>query len=147
MVKKIYNKYSASKKCKMIKFKIIKNGNGKGILTQVQENDQIPFKIKRIFYILKTKNKAFRGCHAHKKQSQILICLQGTVTFTVYKSKNVKKRYKLKSPSRGLFIPPKIWVDKIFFGKNAILLVLANGLYNETDYIRNFKNFLSYKKY
>ena len=132
-----------NKNCRFIKFKTISK-NIRGELCQVQQNDQVPFKIKRIFYILKTPNKTFRGCHAHKKQSQLLICLQGNIKLSVRTSENVRKKYVLKNSSHGLFVPPKTWVDKIFFNQNAILLVIVDGLYKETDYIRNFDEFLKY---
>ena len=134
---------SSNKLPKLIKFKLI---SCDGKLIQVQEKDQVPFKIKRLFYILDIPKNKYRGCHAHKKQSQLLVCLHGNIRLAVITNKNKKKKYILKSSNYGLFIPPKIWVDKIFFDHDAILLVLCDKVFKEKDYIRNLDKFLKHIK-
>jgi dTDP-4-dehydrorhamnose 3,5-epimerase-like enzyme len=107
-----------------------------GDLTPIEELVDIPFDIKRIYYITKVPTDITRGFHAHRKLHQVLICVNGSVKIKV---KNPKEEadYLLNNSSVGLYIGPYVWREMYDFTEGAVLLVLASDYYNENDYIRN----------
>jgi dTDP-4-dehydrorhamnose 3,5-epimerase-like enzyme len=119
----------------------------RGALVQVQNISDIPFAIKRIFYIYDVPKNKKRGSHAHKKQSQFLICIKGKlkINIKIYKKNKV---FNLCNPKEGLYIPPRVWLENINFSNKdkSILLVLTNGNFNENDYIRNYSDYLEFLK-
>ena len=117
------------------------NGDSRGSLIALEENKNIPFNIKRVYYIFNTKPHVIRGKHAHKKIEQVLICLKGSVKI---KLDNVieKKDFYLDKPHIGLHIKELTWREMSEFSKDCVLMVLASELYNEDDYIRDYKEFL-----
>jgi len=126
-------------KIKKLKFKNFIDVNG--ILVPIEGETSVPFKIARIFYILNVPKGEIRGQHAHKKCQQLLICLQGECEITCENGKS-KKTFKLNSPDQGLYIPPMIWSTQKFIQKNSFLLVLADQKFSESDYIRDYNQFL-----
>jgi len=127
------------KKCRIINFKKIGNNNV-GFLTSLEGNKEIPFNIKRIYYIHNVPKEIKRGFHAHKKLEQILICVNGNVKIKVDDG-NEKNIFKLSNPSKGLYIGSDIWREMYDFSQNSVLLVLASEYYNESDYIRDYEEF------
>jgi dTDP-4-dehydrorhamnose 3,5-epimerase-like enzyme len=131
--------------CYKIKLKSIIDR--RGVLVQVQNISDIPFAIKRIFYIYDVPKNKKRGSHAHKKQSQFLICIKGElkINIKIYKKNKV---FNLCNPNEGLYIPPRVWLENINFSNkgNSILLVLTNGNFTENDYIRNYSDYLEFIK-
>ena len=120
--------------CSLLKFL---NVTGKyGDLTPIEEHIDIPFDIKRIYYISKVPQNITRGFHAHRKLHQVLICLNGSVTIKV-KTPKEETEFILDNSSVGLYIGPYIWREMYNFSEGAVLLVLASDYYNEDDYIRN----------
>lgn len=120
--------------CSLLKFT---NITGKyGNLTPIEEMIDIPFDIKRIYYITNVPTDITRGFHAHRKLHQVLICVNGSVKIKV---KNPKEEadYLLNNSSVGLYIGPYVWREMYDFTEGAVLLVLASDYYNENDYIRN----------
>lgn len=120
--------------CSLLKFT---NITGKyGDLTPIEEMIDIPFDIKRIYYISKVPTDITRGFHAHRKLHQVLICVNGSVKIKV---KNPKEEadYLLNNSSVGLYIGPYVWREMYDFTEGSVLLVLASDYYNENDYIRN----------
>jgi len=124
-------------KTKLIKFKAFKDLNS--LLTPI-DNKQLPFTIKRIFYIYQLKAKDIRGGHAHKKCKQLLICLKGRIK-VVCRDGNVRIHYILDNPKIGLYIPPMVWATQYFQQDDSILLVLADKYYSQADYIHDYKKF------
>lgn len=116
-------------------------GNEKGSLIALEQYKNIPFEIKRVYYIFGTKEGVRRGLHAHKRLEQVLICVSGSVKIKVDDG-NGKKIFKLSNPSKGLYIGPGIWREMYDFSKSAVLLVLASEYYDEEDYIRDYEEFL-----
>ena len=118
-------------------------GDEKGSLISLEENKNIPFYIKRTYYIFGTQQDVSRGYHAHKKLSQSAICISGSCKFIL---DNGEKRESilLDSPNRGLFIDTLIWHEMHDFSHDCILLVLADDYYDENDYIRNYESFKKY---
>lgn len=128
------------KNCRIIIFKKIGN-NDVGFLTALEGNREIPFNIKRIYYIYNVPKEIERGSHAHKRLEQVLICVSGSVKIKVDDG-NEKKIIELSNPSKGLYIGPGIWHEMYDFNLNSVLLVLASEYYNERDYIRDYEEFL-----
>jgi len=120
--------------CSLLKFM---NINSKyGDLTPIEEMVDVPFDIKRIYYITKVPKGIERGFHAHRKLHQVLICLNGSVKIKVENPKE-ESEFILDDTSVGLYIGPYIWRQMYDFSEGAVLLVLASDYYDESDYIRN----------
>lgn len=116
----------------------------KGNITVIQNLKEIPFEIKRIFYLYDIPGGESRGAHAHKECHQFLIAVSGSFEVFLDDGK-VKKNVVLNQPYRGLHIPPGIWASEINFSSGVICLVLTSQKYNENDYIRNYDEFLKKK--
>ena len=112
----------------------------KGHLTPIESDKDIPFDIKRIYYITRVPENTIRGFHAHKDLHQILICLNGTVKVNVSDPFN-KETFLLDNPSKGLYIGPWLWREMYDFSPAAVLLVLASDYYKEEDYIRDYRTY------
>lgn len=125
----------------LIKYKI--KGDSRGSLIALEANKDIPFEIKRIYYIFDTKEGVVRGRHAHKALEQILICVSGSCTIVIDDGKE-RTEVVLNKPDIGLYIGPNMWREMKDFSPGAVLLVLASDFYNEADYIRNYDEFLKY---
>lgn len=122
-----------------------KISDDRGVLSFAQENGSIPFSFKRIFYLYNMKNGTQRGGHAHISLQQFLICINGV--FNIHLSDGIsEKKIVLNEPHQGLYVPAGIWVDLKSIKNTSICVVLASDLYRESDYIRNYDAFLSYKK-
>ena len=117
----------------------------RGNLAFVQ-NDVLPFELKRIYYLFDVPSTAFRGCHYHINQHEILIALSGSFEVTLNDGKE-KKSYLLNKPNIGLHIPTGIWRELENFSSGAVCLVLASDVFEESDYIRNFDEFLNSNKF
>ncbi len=115
----------------------------RGRLTALEEWKDIPFNVKRIYYIYDTNLGIRRGYHAHRSLEQILICIHGSCKILLDDG-NRKEIVPLTQPNEGLYIPPGIWREMYDFSTDAVLLVLASELYDESDYIRDYEEFLSY---
>ena len=101
----------------------------------------IPFKIKRVYYMYNTIEGVTRGHHAHKSLEQILICIHGSCKILLDNG-NEKKIVSLERPYEGLYVPNNMWREMYDFSKDAVLMVLASEVYNEDDYIRDYDTFL-----
>lgn len=108
----------------------------------VIENDIIPFKIKRVYYLYDIPGGSYRGGHAHKKLNQFIIALSGSFEVVLKDSKNTQK-VLLNNPSKGLLITSGIWRELENFSSGAVCLVIASEEYEEEDYIRDFNDFVS----
>lgn len=119
------------------------HGDTRGMLVALEENKEIPFRIKRVYYMYDTGTNVRRGYHAHKKLEQILICVHGACTIHLDNGKNVEE-VRLDKPYEGLYIANNIWREMYDFTEDAVLMVLASELYDEADYIRDYQQFMSY---
>lgn len=115
-----------------------------GTLTVAQVGEHIPFDIKRIYYITNlAKQRSVRGQHAHKKLEQIIFCINGS--FDLLLDDGIKKqKIKMNKPSFGIRLGKRLWHSMKNFSDNCVILVLADDLYKEKDYIRNYKDFLKH---
>lgn len=114
-----------------------------GFLCFMEENDHIPFSIKRIYYIFDVFKNAVRGKHAHKNTKQVIFCVRGSITIILDNGYN-KEEITLDKPNQGLFLDVVMWHKMADFQENTILLVLASENFDETDYIRNYPEFIDY---
>jgi hypothetical protein len=126
-------------------FELPRIQNRSGNITPIHNNQDVPFQIKRVFYLYDVPGGIDRGAHAHKECHQFLIAASGSFEVQLDDGK-VKKNIMLNQPFRGLHIPPGIWASEVNFSSGSICLVLASHNYNEKDYIRNYVEFLEYKK-
>ena len=115
-----------------------------GKLTPIELDRDIPFRVKRMFYVYGVQNQNDRGKHSHLKTKQILIALSGKITVLCDDGKNIKNNV-LDSPEKALYIPELIWDEQIYENENSVLLVLANTHYNVKDYIENYSDFKKIK--
>ena len=118
-------------------------GDRNGHITSINNSFEIPFAVKRIFYLYDIPGGESRGAHAHKECHQFLVAASGS--FEVLLDDGITKRQVLLNrPDLGLHIPPGIWASEINFSSGSICLVLASHEYNEGDYLRNYNEFLNY---
>ena len=127
---------------KFIEF--VSNKAKSGKLISLEEYKNIPFNIKRIFFI-KSGSDEKRGCHAHRECSQLLLCIYGSCKIYFTDGTN-KKTVWLKSANRGLLIPKTIWAEQVYIDSETILLVLCDAYYDESDYIKNYDKFLALRE-
>ena len=132
------------KNYRIVNFKKIGNTDV-GYLTALEENREIPFNIRRVYYVYNVPKEIKRGFHAHKRLEQVLICMSGSVKIKVDDA-NKKRIFGLNDPSKGLYIGPGIWREMYDFSQKSVLLILASDYYEESDYIRDYKKFLEYRK-
>ena len=129
--------------CSVVELKSLKNRSGN--ITLIENNVDIPFEVKRVFYLYDIPGGENRGAHAHKECHQFIIAASGSFEVQMDDGK-VKKTVMLNQPYRGLHIPPGIWASEVNFSSGAICLVMASHAYDEKDYIRDYNNFLQHKK-
>ena len=128
-------------------YKIIdipKINNTKGNIGVV-ENDTIPFDVKRVYYLFDVPSGAKRGGHAHKKLKQVILAISGSFD-VVLKDGKSKEIITLNRPDKGLLIENNIWRELENFSSGSVCLVLASEEFLEADYIRNYKDYLSFLK-
>ena len=107
----------------------------------IVSNQELPFEIKRVFWAYGTPEHQMRGKHAHKKTEMVLIAVNGEIVVTCTVMPNYTKDFTLNNANVGLYIPALCW-HTMKYTKNAVQLVLVNSLYDENDYIRDYKQFL-----
>ncbi|MFD2542149.1 FdtA/QdtA family cupin domain-containing protein [Lacinutrix gracilariae] len=111
----------------------------------VIEKELIPFAIKRVYYLYDVPSDAYRGGHAHKEQLELLVALSGSFN-VILDDGEVKHSITLKKPNKGLLIPTGIWRELEDFSSGSVCLVLASGVFDESDYIRDYKDFELFKR-
>jgi hypothetical protein len=123
---------------------IPKINNSKGNIGVI-ENDTIPFDVKRVYYLFDVPSGAKRGGHAHKKLKQVILAISGSFD-VVLKDGNSKETITLNRPDKGLLIENNIWRELENFSSGSVCLVLASEEFSEDDYIRSYKEYLSFVK-
>lgn len=129
--------------CTMIE--LDKHHHEKGNISVVENCDTVPFKVQRTYYLYDVPGGEARGGHAHRDLSQLIIAASGSFTVTLDDG-NVKRTFLLNRPYQGLLVVPGIWRTLDDFSSGSVCLVLASHKYDEADYIRDYQNFLDYKK-
>ena len=141
------NLSNMSKKTTIDDCKIIdprKISDPRGNLTQIEGGEDVPFNIKRVYYLYDVPGGESRGAHAHKKLYQLIVAANGSFTVTLDDGTN-KRSFNLNRSYYGLLIVPGIWRDLDDFSSGAVLLCLASEHYEAEDYIRDYNEFLRYK--
>ncbi len=116
-------------------------GDDRGSLIALEDNSNIPFKIKRVYYIFDTKRGVRRGLHAHRKLKQFIICVSGSCRILLdngYREENIY----LNTPTKGILLDSLIWREMYDFSRDCVLVVLASEYYDRDDYISDYQSFL-----
>lgn len=116
-------------------------GDNRGSLIALEGNQNIPFNIKRVYYIFGTKEGVRRGFHAHKTLKQVAICIKGSCKFLLDDGKD-KCEIELNAPYVGLYFEGLLWREMYDFSPDCVLMIFADDIYKEEDYIRNYDEFL-----
>ena len=117
------------------------HGDDRGQLVAIEENKDLPFDVKRVYYIYDTLPGVRRGFHAHRNLQQILLCVSGSCKIHLDNGKETAE-VLLDKPNEGLYIANDMWREMYDFTPGAVLLVLASEHYDEADYIRNYDDFI-----
>lgn len=131
---------------KIIKYSFPQHGDARGQLVALEESREIPFEIKRIYYMYDTLTDVVRGCHAHKSLQQIIISVHGSCKIRLDDGNEIETVI-LNKPNEGLYIANTVWREIYDFSPDAVLLVLASEYYEESEYIRNYNEFLELVKH
>lgn len=127
--------------CRVIDIR--KYSDNRGYLSVIEGGLDIPFEIKRIYYLYMVPEAA-RGAHAHKRLQQLMIATSGSVHVTMDDGKN-RQTFVLDRPWKGLLVPPGLWRTLNDFSGGTVCMVLASEKYEVSDYIRDYDDFLRYK--
>ena len=125
----------------VIKYVFQPHGDDRGQLIALEEFNDIPFQIKRVYYMYDTREGIVRGKHAHKNLEQILVCIHGSCKIRLDNGKE-RKVVPLEKPYEGLYVGANMWREMYDFSSDAVLMVLASEVYDEADYIRDYDEFL-----
>ncbi len=128
--------------CKVIHIKTITTVDA-GELSFFETSNDIPFEIKRIYYISKVPEGVRRGFHAHKELKQLLFCPYGRILL-ILENKNGREEIELSDPSIGVLIEQYTWREMLWLQKDSVLCVAASDFYKAEDYIRNYDEFKKY---
>ena len=117
----------------------------KGNLCVVENGKTLPFDVKRVYYLYDVPGGESRGAHAHRDLSQFIIAASGSFTVTLDDG-SCKRTFTLNRPYQGLYVKPGMWRDLGDFSSGAVCMVLASEVYQAEDYIRDYNEFLAYRK-
>jgi hypothetical protein len=129
--------------CSIIELPRIQSRSGN--ITPISNQIEIPFDIKRVFYIYDIPGGESRGAHSHGECHQFLIAASGSFEIDLNDG-HINRNIMLNRPNFGLHVPPGIWASEKGFSSGAICLVLASEKYDENDYIRDYGDYLKFKK-
>lgn len=110
----------------------------------VIEHDIIPFKIMRVYYLYDIPSDAYRGGHAHLEQESLIIALSGSFDVIIKDGSETDQKIQLNKPDRGLYIPTGIWREIENFSAGSVCLVLASTEFNESEYIRDYNEYVTF---
>ncbi len=127
----------------LIQIKKLKSREGN--ISIVENGIDLPFDVKRVFYIYDIPGGESRGAHAHKECHQFLVAASGAFEVLLDDGRT-QRLVQLNRPYQGLHIPPGLWASEINFSSGAVCLVLTSHTYNEADYLRSYDDFLNFKQ-
>ena len=131
---------------KVLELKTIPNKDPKyGALSFLESKRDIPFPIRRVYWITETEANLHRGFHAHKQNCQLLFCPYGKIDIILDDGSSEKKTVTLDGPGKGLLLMPGLWREMVWQQSGSVLCVLASEYYDEAEYIRNYDEFIAYK--
>jgi len=125
----------------MFKFiQLQQHGDSRGRLVALEDQKEVPFPIRRIYYMYGCEKNVRRGFHAHKELTQLVIPVSGSCVF-VFDDGQSREETLLDDPAKGLLVEPKMWHEMYDFSADCVLMVLADAHYDEADYIRDYAEF------
>lgn len=136
-------KNSTVYECSIIE--IDKHHHHKGNISVIENSETIPFDVKRVYYLYDVPGGESRGGHAHKELQQLIVAVSGSFNITLDDG-TVKRTFHLNHPYQGLLVVPAIWRELDDFSSGSVCLVLASHLFETEDYIRDYDEFIKYKK-
>jgi len=119
------------------------HGDRRGQLIAIEALKDIPFEVKRVYFLYNTTPGVSRGFHAHKALQQVLICVSGSCRILLDNGRE-RESVILDSPAKGVYVSNTMWREMHDFSDDAVLLVLASEYYDEQDYIRDYQDFIDY---
>lgn len=137
------SKSSTAYDCTLVYFD--KHHNEKGNISVVQNVKDVPFEVKRVYYLYDVPGGESRGGHAHYELKQLIVAASGSFD-VVIDDGNVKRTFTLNRPYQGLLVVPGLWRELNNFSSGSVCLVLASIEYDEADYIRSYEEFVKYKR-
>jgi len=117
------------------------HGDDRGMLIALEKDRNVPFEIRRVYYLFATKNEVHRGQHAHRHLNQLAVTVRGSVTFLLDDGTGPVE-VVLDDPSQGLLLGNMVWRELYDFSDDCVLMVLADQLYDPADYITSYDEFL-----
>lgn len=129
--------------CRLIELPRVQDSRGN--LTFIESDRHIPFSIERAYYLYDVPGGAVRGGHAHKALHQLMVAMAGSFDVTLDDGSE-KRRFHLNRSYMGLYIPPLIWRELDNFSSGSVCMVLASERYDEADYLRDYDDFLRFRK-
>jgi hypothetical protein len=131
---------------RILELKTVANEDPKyGALSFLEGKRDIPFPIRRVYWITQTEADQHRGFHAHKQNCQLLFCPHGKIDIILDDGSNEKKTVTLDGPRKGLLLMPGLWREMVWRESGSVLCVLASEYYDEKEYIRNYDEFIAYR--
>jgi dTDP-4-dehydrorhamnose 3,5-epimerase-like enzyme len=118
-----------------------KHGDNRGMLVALEADRNVPFEIRRVYYLFATRNGVHRGRHAHRRLNQLAVTVRGSVTFLLDDGTG-PVTVVLDDPSQGLLLGRMVWRELYDFSEDCVLMVLADQLYDQNDYITDYADFL-----
>ena len=129
--------------CRLIPLAV--RGDARGSLVAIENHHDIPFAIARVYYVYATKPGVTRGLHAHRALHQMAVAVSGSCTMLLDDGAQ-RMTVRLDDPAVGLTLPPMVWHEMSDFSADCVLMVLADAAYDESDYIRDYGEFLALAK-
>ena len=114
----------------------------RGDLTFIEGGNHVPFEIKRIYYVYNVPVDSLRGGHAHRDLEQVVFALSGSFRMTVDDGRK-RQEYYLRNPRKGIYMSRLVWREMDQFSQGAVCMVLASHAFDETDYLRDYDEFLA----
>ena len=129
--------------CRLIPLAV--RGDERGRLVAIEQMSDVPFTIARVYYVYATVTGVTRGLHAHRALHQLAVAVAGSCTMLLDDGAR-RMTVRLDDPAAGLTLPPMVWHEMSDFSADCVLMVLADAAYDETDYIRDYGEFLALAK-
>ena len=123
------------------RIQLLQHGDNRGMLVALEQDSNVPFVIRRVYYIFATKNDVHRGRHAHRHLNQLAVAVRGSVTFLLDDGSGAVE-VVLDDPAQGLLLGRMVWRELYDFSEDCVLMVLADHLYDPDDYITDYADFL-----
>jgi len=133
--------HSLASNMEIERIQLQKHGDDRGMLVALEQERNVPFEIRRVYYLYATERGVHRGKHAHRRLNQLAVTVRGSVTFLLDDGTG-PVAVVLNDPSQGLLLGRMVWRELYDFSEDCVLMVLADQLYDPNDYITDYADFL-----